>query len=411
MKTTVETKSETQTLIHVEIPPEVVTKKLQHLLQEVSRTFEVPGFRKGHIPRAFLESRFGKDFLNEDAQQQLIEEHLPKAIVENHIEPASRPQAKVIDFGEGKPFQFDIEVEIFPEVRLPDPLAIEVEAPTKRRITKKLIQETIENLKVDHATLIPRGESEASQANDVVAIRDDKGRTQEIQAREDGWMSELIGKKMGDSVELKSSDDETIRVKLDGVKRIELPDLEELAQSLGHANTDALQEEVDKQLKERAERDYQQALRIAILDNLVDQAPVQVPAQLVEELLQQDLEILRKNGHEATAEERDRLKISVGRRVHRDRILRAVRAKENISYTDHEFDEFLKSEAEKRSSNPVKFRALLEREGQLERIRSDQETQRVLDHLVGLAIIKKTAGKKSKKEIGEEQHEEEGQED
>lgn len=383
MNTRVEEKSDTQVLLHVEIPVEVVDKKMRELFQEVSRTIDVPGFRRGKVPRAYMEQRFGRDFLDEDAQSQLIEEYAPQAILDNEIEPATRPEPNIINFEAGKPFEFEMEIEIFPPIELPDEIKLDVEAPARNEITADMVDEAIENIKVDHATLVPREEREASEADDVVVIKDGEGRTQEIQARAESWMEKLVGVKVGDQVELNPSEDESILVTIDAVKRIELPELDDLAQTLGHDDIDALRAELESKMNERSDQDHEQAVQLAVLDRLIEEVPVIVPTGVTEQLLQQDIELYKRSGmDEPSEEEQEKLRGSIELRVKRDRMIQAVKDKESIEYTDEEFEEFINSEAESRDTNPVKFKAILEREGQLQRIRNDQQTQRVLKFLV-----------------------------
>jgi len=388
VKTTLEKKSDTQVLIHVELPPKVIDQKLKQLFKEVARTIDVPGFRRGKVPRRFLEDRFGQDFLYEDAQSQLMEEYVPKAIEEEGVEPASRPNADVIEFDEAVGFKFDIEVDVFPDVNLPEDLGVEVEAPEKNEIGDDMIDEAIENLKADHATLVPKAEGESSEPDDVVVIRDDQDRTQEVQARDEGWMAALVGVNVGDEVELKPSEEQSINVTIESIKVIELPEVDEVAEALGHDDEEALRAEIAKNLNERADNDYEQALKVAILDKLVEESAVVIPEGIVDELMKQELNYHEQSGHVPTDGEKDKMKESLEMRLKRDRLLQAIREREGLEYSDEEFEKFINEEAEKREQNPVKFKALLERERQLARIRSDQETQKVLDYLQEKATVK-----------------------
>jgi trigger factor len=387
MKTTIEEKSETQYVIRVEIPPDVVDRKLEEVYRRVVRTLEIPGFRKGRIPRGYLEMRFGKDFLYEDSQAELLEEYLPKALSEHNIEPASRPEPKVLEFEAGKPFRFEVEIEVFPEIEIADYSEIEVEAPPKREVSDDEVSKVMEELRIEHAVLVPRDSSAVVEAEDVVVIRHRDGKTEELQARSDGWTAALIGKRVGETVELEPPEGERVRVTVDGIKRIELPDLEELSQTLGHEDPASLKDEILRKLKERFEHDYEHALRMRVLDAVVEQSRVRVPKKLVEDLLEAEVEYIKRGGHEPSEEELTQLREAIERSLKRERLLQAIKEKEGLSLSDEEFEEHLQGEA-KRSGVPlVKFKALLEREGQLERMRREHEDQRALELLLEKARI------------------------
>ncbi len=389
MKTTIQQNSETQYVVQVEISSDVVDQKLEEVYRRLLRTLEVPGFRRGHIPRAFLEQRFGKDFLYEDSQAELIEEYLPKALAELKVEPAARPEPKVVEFAAGRPFRFEVSVEVFPEVELADYAGLEVEAPAKPRVTQKEIDHAIEELRVQHATLVPKPRGAPVEAEDVVVIRRRDGETREIQARAEGWTAVLLGKRVGETVELEPPEGQRLPVIIDGIKRISLPDAEELAKTLGHDSEEALREDIREKLKEHVAREQERRVRLAALDAIVERSKVAVPARLVEQLLQEERAYLGSRGHEPSESELAQVREAIVRRLKRERVLQAIKQKENISLTDEEFESFLKEEAERRGTNPVRLKAILEREGQLERVRQEQENQRVLSLLMEkIQIIK-----------------------
>jgi trigger factor len=405
VKATIEETSETKRVIHVEVPADAVERKLDELYKRVVRTLELPGFRRGHVPRSFLEARFGEDFLYEDSQAELIEEYLPKALEDLEIKPASRPEPRVVEFEPGKPFVFEVDVEVFPEVELADSTGIEIEAPAKQGVTKVEIERVLEDLRMEHATLVPKGEDEAAAEEDVVVVQLPDETSYELQARSHSWTAPLLGARIGDELDLQLPErDETLHVKIEGIKRIELPDLDELAQTLGHEEAEELREEIRRRLKERSERDYEGELRMAALDALVEHSKVTVPAGLVEELLAQEKTYLEEQGEEPSEEGLAQLGKAIELRLRRDRALQALKEQEGLALSDEEFEAFLEEEAERQGMNLVKFKALLEREGQLERLRRDRENQRALDHLIEKVKIRaKSGGKRKKKSESEEE--------
>ncbi|OGF52866.1 MAG: trigger factor [Candidatus Fraserbacteria bacterium RBG_16_55_9] len=393
-------KSKTQCVIQVEVPLDVVEQKLEEMYRRVVRTLELPGFRKGHIPRAFLLVRFGKDFLYEDSKAELLETYLPQALSEHKIEPASRPEPRIVEFEAGKPFRFEIDVEVFPEVEVPDYSDLKVEAPSKRRVTPKEVDRVVEELRVEHATLVPKPRTAVVEADDVIVIRQRGGQTREIQARSEGWTASLLGKRTGETLEIDASEGSKLKVTIDGIKRIELPDRKELAKTLGHKDTKSMEEDIREKLKERHKQDHEQELRIALLDAVVERSQVKVPARLVDDLLKEEREVFRKGGRELSEEESAKLREVIEQRLKRDRVLQAIKKKEKIEISDKQLEELIQQEAERRGTNLVKFKALLEREGRLEGLRQDRENQQALDFLVEKAEVIERSPNKPKQARG-----------
>lgn len=394
MKTRVEEKGPTSRLIEVELPKEIVARKLEEVYRQVARDIELPGFRRGHVPRPLLEARFGQDFLYEDSQKELIQEYLPQALEEAELRPVAEPKTEVVQFEEGKPFIFQIEVEVLPEVEVDDYLGIEVEAEPKPRVTKKEVQKELDRERREHATLLPKqGEAEVGDVVIVseqiidsqgTAVSEERGIEVELE-EDDEFSAKLLGRRAGEEVEIPLDEEHRSLIRIEEVKRVELPPLdEEFAKDLGHESIEGLEEKVKKDLRERFSREHEQRMKLIILDELIDRTPLTIPEKLIEQLTE-DLEGLAE---EELAEERRRRV----RRLKRELVLNTIKSREGLELSDEEFEEELREEAERQGLNPHKFKGLLEREGRLKEFRRSLERERVLDFLYENAIIKHGKG-------------------
>lgn len=401
MRTKIEEKGPTSRLIEVELPEEVVGRKLEEVYRRVVRDIELPGFRRGHVPRRLLEAQFGQDFLYEDAQKELIQEHFPQAVQEAELRPVAQPQTHVVQFEEGKSFIFQIEVEVLPEVEVEDYLGIEIEAGPKPRVTKVEVEKELERLRREHAALLPKeGEVELGDVAIVEErIVDSRGaavgeeRQLELEIGEDGELAEgLLGKRVGEKVEFPLEEGHKIVIKVEEIKKMELPALdEEFAKDLGYEGVEELEKKIKGDLRERFNSEYEQRVKLKILDELIDRSPLVIPEKLIEGLMEEVEEIEGITEEEVAEERRRRV-----RGLKRDLVLQAIKRREGLELKDEELEEGLAKEAERRGVNPHKFKGLLEREGRLKEFRRELENQRVLDLLYENAIIKK--GKKEKEE-------------
>ncbi|MCR4404240.1 MAG: trigger factor [Candidatus Acetothermia bacterium] len=401
MKTKVEEKGPTKRLVEVELPPEIVARKLEEAYRRAAREVSVPGFRRGHAPRALLEAQFGRDFLYGDSQEELVREYLPQALKELDLRPVVEPQAKVLQFEEGKPLIFQAEVEVLPEVEVDDYWGIEVEEIPKPEAGEKAIAAELDRLRRAHATLIPK-EGGVAEPGDVAIVTervvDGRGRTLR-ESQEVEWEVEekdkLLGRRVGETVEVALGKGERGLVKIEELKRVELPPLDDaFAKECGYASLEELRRKVTEEINARLEEEHECAMKLSVLDELIDRTALTIPERLVEESLEEDLKPLREAGlppltEEELAEERRRRV----RAIKRELVLAAIKRREGLELSDEEFEEELEKEAARRGVDLPKLKGLLEREGGLKEFRRSLEDQRVLDLLYKRAKIVKR-GKK-----------------
>lgn len=390
MKATKESKSPTQVTVRVEIPAETVSRKLDELFRHASREIRLPGFRPGHVPRAVLEARFGKDFLNEDAQAALIEEYLPQALQQLQLRPVSPPQTKPGEFDPQKDFIFEAEIEVLPEVTVHNYTGIAVQDIPVQPVQDSDIDAVVERLREEHATLLPKGgeRSAVVEAGDIVEVKiAGDARIREWPATPGELTEKLIGHKIGETVTL-TTDEQQIELRIEGVKILEKPNLEELARTLGHETMADLRAKIRQELEESRARRRERELKLKILDAIVAQTAVELPQRFIEQLVAQELERWQQQGvPEPSAEDVKKLKESIEQRVRRELVLEAIKKQEGLSLSDADFERLLEDEARKRQMQPIKLRALLEREGRLASFRSEHEDERVLQFLYERAKI------------------------
>jgi trigger factor len=115
-------------VLDVEIDAEQVARALDKAFRKVVQKVNVPGFRKGKVPRGIFEARFGIESLYQDAIDILLPEAYTNAVEQAGIEPIDRPDVDVEQFAKGQPFKFKAKVTVKPEVKLGDYKGLEVPA-------------------------------------------------------------------------------------------------------------------------------------------------------------------------------------------------------------------------------------------------------------------------------------------
>lgn len=147
--------------ITIEIPGEVVAEKLRESLDNLSGVAQLPGFRKGRVPRRLIEKRFGSSVQSE-AKNQLVSSAYQQAVQDHKLkvvgEPTSEQFAKA-ELVEGRPLNLELEVEVMPEFALPKLDGIDVLRPTFE-VPDAQVDEEVRKLCINEGTLEQRDSAE-----------------------------------------------------------------------------------------------------------------------------------------------------------------------------------------------------------------------------------------------------------
>lgn len=167
MKSTVETLSPTRVRLEIEVPFAELEPSLKKAYREIGSQVSVPGFRKGKVPTAVIDQRVGRETILTEAVQGAIPEQLLAAVREHEVRTLGRPEVEITDFADGKPLKFTAEVDVRPEITLPDLSAIEVTVD-EVSIDESDVDEQLDGLRQRFATL--KGVERAAQRGDFVQI-------------------------------------------------------------------------------------------------------------------------------------------------------------------------------------------------------------------------------------------------
>src|SRR5580693_5694439 len=154
--------------LDLEIPADVVTKKMESVAKEFSKLARVPGFRPGKAPVALIRKRFAEDIKGE-VLQSLVPETVEKAVVEQKLTPVSQPQVEKLDFIEGQPLKFRAVFEVLPEFELGNYKDLELEMPTMD-ITDDDVTKTLEEMRERAAAFAPV-EGRPAENGDFVQLK------------------------------------------------------------------------------------------------------------------------------------------------------------------------------------------------------------------------------------------------
>jgi trigger factor len=99
----------------VTVPASEIESRVQSRLERLAKTIRLPGFRPGKAPLPLLKKQYGRSVLGE-VLEEAVDEGSKRTIGDNQLRPALRPKVEVTSFDEGKDLEFEIKVEVLPEV-------------------------------------------------------------------------------------------------------------------------------------------------------------------------------------------------------------------------------------------------------------------------------------------------------
>jgi len=120
VKSTVETLSPTRVRLAIEVPFAELEPSLRKAYREIASQVTIPGFRKGKVPTAVIDQRFGRGAVLNEAVQDAIPTNIVAAVREHEVRSLGRPSVEITEFTDGEALRFTAELDVRPELMLPD---------------------------------------------------------------------------------------------------------------------------------------------------------------------------------------------------------------------------------------------------------------------------------------------------
>jgi len=305
VKSTVETLSPTRVRLAIEVPFVELEPSLRKAYREIAQQVTIPGFRKGKVPAAVIDQRIGRGAVLNEAVQEAIPQNILAAVREHEVKTLGRPEVEITDFTDGEALKFTAEMDVRPQLSLPDLSTIEVTVD-ELQIDEKEIEDQIGGLRERFATLktVERPAQEGDYVQiDLAATVDGEevpggsasNLSHEVGSKQllPGLDEVLVGLAAGAATsfvtQLVGGDyagrDADVAVTVRTVKEKELPDLDDAFAQLA-SEFDTL-EELRNDLRQKVERvkrvEQIYAARDKALDQLVEAADVPAPDGVVRE--------------------------------------------------------------------------------------------------------------------------------
>ncbi|GEL07191.1 trigger factor [Salisediminibacterium halotolerans] len=411
-------------VLTVEVDSERFNKALDEAFKKVVKDVNIPGFRKGRVPRQIFEQRFGVESLYQDAVDIVLPQAYSEAVEEAGIEPVDQPQIDIEEIEKGSPLKFKATVTVKPEVELGQYKGLAVDAQDTE-VTAEEIDQEIEQLREQHADLAAVEDGEVQSGDTVVMDFEGfvdgeafeggqaENYTLEIGSGQfiPGFEEELIGAKSGEETEVNVEFPEeyhaeelagkpaVFKVKVHDIKRKDLPELDdEFAKDVNeeHESFEDLKQEVTDRLKKQKEDDAEMAKKDALVEQATENTTIDLPDAMIDteadRMLEEFGQRLQQQGMsldmyyqfaQTDAEGmKEQFKEDAEKRVRMNLTLEAISEAENIEVSEEDIDAEIEKMAEMYQRPAEEIKQILSMQGGTDTLKNDLKVRKAIELLV-----------------------------
>jgi trigger factor len=397
-----------------------LSAKVDERVTEMAKTASMPGFRPGKVPAGLLKKQYGQALLAE-ALEQSVNDSTAKAIEDRGLKPALQPRVELKgEFAEGKDVEFDVAIEVLPEIGQLDFSGIELER-LKAVVPEKDVDEALQRIAKANREQKPADPPRPAQKGDALKI-DFVGSVDGVEfeggAAQDyvlelgsnsfipGFEDQLVGAEVGKPVDVKVKFPEDYGNKdLAGkdavfkctvkevIEFVEKPADDELAKKNNFENLEAMRKAVSDRIGQDYTQISRQMVKRVLLDKLADTHKFQVPEGLVEgefNAIWQRVEEAKKNGEKIEDEEKAKAEYReiAERRVRLGLLLADVGRSNSIDVTPEELNQAVMREAMRYPGQERQVLEFYSKNAQLkEQLRAPIFEEKTVDFILELAKV------------------------
>ena len=412
----------------IEIAADKVRERLDEKMNDVAEDAALPGFRRGKVPRAILQRKFGAS-IAEEVRIGLMSRAFQEVTEKHKLEPLGEPQIdpEKVRHGDGQPLAFEVVLETRPQVELKNYLGLPAKRP-KIEATERDLEAALKGMQDARAELAPVEDGVAKKGDFVTADTEvlvggvpvDRAENATF-ALEDTLslfqkpapevLRALVGSKTGADlrIEIILPDDHsrkeaagkpaTLKLLVKGVRRRTVPTIDAAwAKTMDFDSLDEMKAEVRKRLQAEKEKEADRIVEDQLVDALVAAADFPLPEGLVQSGLQ---DVLRRQHMElsmrgAKPEEIEK-HLETVRGASREEIVKqlkslflldAIGQKERIYVTETEIDERIAAMAPAYGKWPHEMKAHLEQNDLVGSLRRQVRAEKIRSWLRSKADVK-----------------------
>jgi len=411
LKSTVEKLSPTRVKLSIDVEFSELKPHIDGAYKTLSEKINIPGFRKGKVPAAMIDQRVGRGAVLDEAINAALPTFYSQAAKENDVLVIGRPNVDITELKDNEKLSFTVEVDIRPEIALPDFAQIKIEVDDVV-VTDGDLDKQIESLQIRFGTLTTV--EKTVESGDFVSIdllatdggkEIDGGSAKEISyevgsaSMIEGLDEALIGLKVGESksfetalVGMPESQKASVQVTLKAVKKRELPPLDDaFAKLASEFETLAeLKADLSNRLKRVKELEQGAQARDLLVEKLTTTVEIPLPAEIIEAEVNDHLE---KEGRLADDKHRAEVNEEVKATITREFLLDSIVKAEAVSVNESELTEYLVRASSRYGMSPDQFIKEVSQAGQITTMVAEVARAKALAQVLGKVKIVDKSGK------------------
>ena len=405
----------------ITVPAEDFKKACVEAYNKSKNKFQFDGFRKGHVPMAFIEKTYGPAVFFEDAANDLINKTYYEEIKDIELDIVSNPEISLSQIEKGKDFIYKAQVATKPPVELGDLSKLEIEKVdaevTDEDVEKEIERKLKENSTKNEVTDRPAKDGDETTINfegfvDDVAFEGGKGEKYPLVLGSGsfipGFEDQIVGHSIGDSFDVNvtfpenyqaenlAGKEAVFKCELLGIKETVIPELDDeyVSDTTDFETVDEFKEDVKKQVTERKEKAAEQEKQEKAIDKLVEMSTVELPDPMIvyqqekmvdnfgQQLMYQGMNLeqyLNMTG-QTRDDMRDQVRPEAEKQIKRSLVIEAVANAQGFEVTDDEVNEEMEKMAKQYQMELDKIKSIMGDE-QLEGLKTDLKMQKAIKYI------------------------------
>ncbi len=412
--------------ITVEAGNDKLKKGLEHAYKDLAKKVNIPGFRKGKVPKQILLNNFGKEFFLEEAANHILPEIYEEVLntVEEENMPLGRPQIEMVQLEEDKDFIFKIKADAKPQFELGEYKGIEL---TKEEvsITDEEVENELKRLQEKHSSIEEVEEGAKVKDGDTILLNF-KGMVDKVpfeggtaedynlqvgsKSFIDGFEEQLIGMGINEekTIQVKfpeeyhspdlAGKDAEFEVKINEIREKKLPELnDEFADNTSEFSTlEELKEDLRKNILEAKEAKALSEMKATAVEKAAANFDIEVPQAMIETQIDAFIQNMEMNmarqglslsqyleyTEEKIEDLRAKYQSDAETAVKNSLVLEAIAKNENIEITDEDLEKEYARLAEMYKKEVSEIKDLLEKSGEIENMTNSMKSDRAVDVII-----------------------------
>nr|WP_106788764.1 trigger factor [Massilistercora timonensis] len=412
----------------IEVSADELEKALQNAYMRQKNKINMPGFRKGKVPRQMIEKMYGPEIFYDDAANSLIPKAYSEAYDECELEIVSQPEINVEQIEKGKPFIFTAQVATKPEVILGEYKGLEVDK-VSTRVTQKEVDAKIQEEAEKNARTITVEDRPVQDKDEIIldfegfvdgeAFEGGKGENYPLTIGSGsfipGFEEQLIGAEPEKEIEVKvtfpedyhaedlKGKDAVFKCTIHEIKAKEIPEIDdEFAAEVSEFDTlDEYKADVKAKIKEQKAADGKRKKEDQAVEKAIANATMEIPDAMVDtqarQMMDEFAQRIQAQGltmdqyFQFTGMDREKMmeemKPQALKRIETRLVLEAVAKAENIEISDEKLDKELAKMAEAYKMEVDKLKEFMG-DAEKKQMKEDMAVQEAVTFLAENAVEK-----------------------